>query len=205
MWRPVSDEDRAQARAAVARLQEELAAPGEPSEEALAAADRYQGPVGLDGNGNLQSPLTPLEAARNEEVRFRAVRDTASLRRAAGSMFGLAYGDALGRETEFLTVEQIVQRYGWRGPHELTGDPALVTDDTQMALAVAWALHEAAAARPVRDVAAQPRQRPRARPHVPAGVRGPGSGAAVAPGHDRQLQGVRRQHARHPGRPGPRL
>ncbi|MGC4896371.1 ADP-ribosylglycohydrolase family protein [Micromonospora sp. DT31] len=64
-------------------------------------------------------------------------------RRAAGSLFGLAYGDALGKPTEFLTVTEIVRRYGPDGPRELTGDPALVTDDTQMALAVAWALHDA--------------------------------------------------------------
>ncbi|MFG3581792.1 ADP-ribosylglycohydrolase family protein [Micromonospora chersina] len=66
-------------------------------------------------------------------------------RRAAGSLFGLAYGDALGKPTEFLTVTEIVRRYGPAGPRELTGDPALVTDDTQMALAVAWALHDAPA------------------------------------------------------------
>ncbi|PSK62571.1 ADP-ribosyl-[dinitrogen reductase] glycohydrolase [Micromonospora sp. MH33] len=66
-------------------------------------------------------------------------------RRAAGSLFGLAYGDALGKPTEFLTVAEIVRRYGPAGPRELTGDPALVTDDTQMALAVAWALHGAPA------------------------------------------------------------
>ncbi|MFI5833059.1 ADP-ribosylglycohydrolase family protein [Micromonospora sp. NPDC051300] len=64
-------------------------------------------------------------------------------RRAAGSLFGLAYGDALGKPTEFLTVTEIVRRYGPAGPRELAGDPALVTDDTQMALAVAWALHDA--------------------------------------------------------------
>jgi ADP-ribosylglycohydrolase len=63
--------------------------------------------------------------------------------RASGSLFGLAYGDALGRPTEFLSVPQIVQRYGPDGPRDLTGDPALVTDDTQMALAVAWALRDA--------------------------------------------------------------
>ncbi|MFG1672848.1 ADP-ribosylglycohydrolase family protein [Micromonospora sp. NPDC049282] len=64
-------------------------------------------------------------------------------RRAAGSLFGLAYGDALGKPTEFLTVAEIVKRYGPAGPRELEGDPAQVTDDTQMALAVAWALHDA--------------------------------------------------------------
>ncbi|MEV4478897.1 ADP-ribosylglycohydrolase family protein [Micromonospora coxensis] len=66
-----------------------------------------------------------------------------SLRRASGSLLGLAYGDALGKPTEFLTVAEIHHRYGPTGPRELVGDPALVTDDTQMALAVAWALHDA--------------------------------------------------------------
>ncbi|MFD2768157.1 ADP-ribosylglycohydrolase family protein [Micromonospora eburnea] len=69
-------------------------------------------------------------------------------RRASGSLFGLAYGDALGKPTEFLTVAEIVRRYGPAGPRELTGDPALVTDDTQMALAVAWALRDAPAYTP---------------------------------------------------------
>ncbi|CCH16441.1 ADP-ribosylglycohydrolase family protein [Micromonospora lupini] len=63
--------------------------------------------------------------------------------RASGSLFGLAYGDALGKPTEFLTVAEIQRRYGPTGPRELAGEPALVTDDTQMALAVGWALHEA--------------------------------------------------------------
>ncbi|MEV4829506.1 ADP-ribosylglycohydrolase family protein [Micromonospora sp. NPDC049257] len=66
-----------------------------------------------------------------------------SLRRASGSLFGLAYGDALGKPTEFLSVPEIHRRYGPAGPRELVGDPVLVTDDTQMALAVAWALHDA--------------------------------------------------------------
>ena len=65
------------------------------------------------------------------------------MRRAAGSLFGLAYGDALGAPTEFLSVAQIVEHFGADGPRELIGDPARVTDDTQMALAVAWALHDA--------------------------------------------------------------
>jgi len=65
------------------------------------------------------------------------------MRRATGSLFGLAYGDALGKPTEFLSVPEIVVRYGHRGPQDLDGEPALVTDDTQMALAVAWALVDA--------------------------------------------------------------
>jgi ADP-ribosylglycohydrolase len=65
------------------------------------------------------------------------------MQRASGSLFGLAYGDALGRPTEFLSYDEIVRRYGPGGPRELAGEPAPVTDDTQMALAVAWALREA--------------------------------------------------------------
>lgn len=65
------------------------------------------------------------------------------MRRASGSLFGLAYGDALGAPTEFLTVDRIIRRYGPDGPRDLTGNPARVTDDTQMALAVGWALHDA--------------------------------------------------------------
>ncbi|WNV85740.1 ADP-ribosylglycohydrolase family protein [Umezawaea sp. Da 62-37] len=63
--------------------------------------------------------------------------------RIAGSFYGLAFGDALGKPTEFLTVEDIDRVFGPDGPNDLSGDPALVTDDTQMALAVAWALHDA--------------------------------------------------------------
>jgi ADP-ribosylglycohydrolase len=57
-------------------------------------------------------------------------------------MFGLAYGDALGKPTEFMDYPAIVSRYGPDGPRQLTGEPALVTDDTQMALAVGEALLE---------------------------------------------------------------
>ena len=61
--------------------------------------------------------------------------------RLAGSLFGLAYGDALGKDTEFISVDKIQWRYGPDGPSELP-DPALVTDDTQMALAVGEGLVE---------------------------------------------------------------
>ncbi|MEU0939860.1 ADP-ribosylglycohydrolase family protein [Embleya sp. NPDC005971] len=63
--------------------------------------------------------------------------------RVRGSMFGLAYGDALGAPTEFLSYAQIVRRYELPGPMDLEGTPALVTDDTQMGLAVAHALIDA--------------------------------------------------------------
>ncbi|MFY1668955.1 ADP-ribosylglycohydrolase family protein [Plantactinospora sp. WMMB334] len=62
---------------------------------------------------------------------------------ASGSLFGLAYGDALGGPTEFLPVAEIRRRYGPDGPRDLVGRPARVTDDTQLGLAVGWALHDA--------------------------------------------------------------
>jgi ADP-ribosylglycohydrolase len=58
------------------------------------------------------------------------------MRSASGSIFGLAYGDSLGKPTEFQDYPAIVAEYGPGGPRELTGHPALVTDDTQMMLAV---------------------------------------------------------------------
>ena len=64
------------------------------------------------------------------------------MKRASGALLGLAYGDALGAPTEFMTVAEIEHRYGVGGPRELVGAPALVTDDTQMTLAVARALVE---------------------------------------------------------------
>ncbi|OUL23095.1 hypothetical protein BV378_24080 [Nostoc sp. RF31YmG] len=68
------------------------------------------------------------------------------MRRASGCLFGLAFGDALGAVTEFLTVEEICRRFPPNGPQEPIGNPALVTDDTQMTLSVAQALIEASSA-----------------------------------------------------------
>ena len=58
----------------------------------------------------------------------------------SGCLFGLAFGDALGAPTEFLSMAEILSRWPPAGPVELTGHPARVTDDTQMALAVGEAL-----------------------------------------------------------------
>lgn len=60
-----------------------------------------------------------------------------------GCLFGMALGDALGAKTEFLRYENIIEKYGKNGIQELEDNPALVTDDTQMAIAVAQALVEA--------------------------------------------------------------
>lgn len=56
----------------------------------------------------------------------------------------MAFGDALGAETEFLSVKEILRSFPPAGPLEPPGNPALVTDDTQMALAVGQALLKAA-------------------------------------------------------------
>jgi ADP-ribosylglycohydrolase len=64
-------------------------------------------------------------------------------RRASGSLFGLAYGDALGAQTEFLSAAEILARFPPDGPRHPPLDPsgvARVTDDTQMTLAVGEAL-----------------------------------------------------------------
>jgi len=68
------------------------------------------------------------------------------MRRASGCLFGLACGDALGAATEFLNVQEIRRRFGPNGPQEIVGNPARVTDDTQMTLAVGQALVEVGAA-----------------------------------------------------------
>ncbi|MEU7903693.1 ADP-ribosylglycohydrolase family protein [Actinoplanes sp. NPDC049118] len=62
------------------------------------------------------------------------------MEKASGSLFGLAYGDSLGKPTEFQDYATIVAEHGPAGPLALSGDPALVTDDTQMMLAVGEAL-----------------------------------------------------------------
>jgi ADP-ribosylglycohydrolase len=61
-------------------------------------------------------------------------------KRISGCLFGIALGDALGAPTEFLAVPAILKRFPPNGPQALMGNPARVTDDTQMALAVGEAL-----------------------------------------------------------------
>jgi ADP-ribosylglycohydrolase len=77
-----------------------------------------------------------------------------------GSLFGLAFGDALGAPTEFLSYEEILRRYGNRGPHELP-PRAMVTDDTQMTLAVADGLLSALEQPPLTPERLEPRLRGR--------------------------------------------
>lgn len=60
---------------------------------------------------------------------------------AAGCLFGLAIGDALAAPTEFIqNIKEIEARFGKGGPSEPKGNPAHVTDDTQMTIALGEAL-----------------------------------------------------------------
>lgn len=63
--------------------------------------------------------------------------------RVKGCLFGSAFGDSLGGLVEFSNVEDILKRFPPSGPENLQGNPARVTDDTQMAVALAEALLEA--------------------------------------------------------------
>jgi ADP-ribosylglycohydrolase len=56
-----------------------------------------------------------------------------------GLIYGLAIGDAMGKPTEFITLEKIKSIYGREGIQDLEGE-ALYTDDTQMTLAIVRAL-----------------------------------------------------------------
>lgn len=57
-----------------------------------------------------------------------------------GCLYGTALGDALGAPTEFLNMKGIREQFPPNGPIAPLENPALVTDDTQMALAVGKAL-----------------------------------------------------------------
>lgn len=62
------------------------------------------------------------------------------LNKILGCLYGMAFGDALGADTEFLNMKGIREQFTPNGPQSLRGNPARVTDDTQMALAVGKAL-----------------------------------------------------------------
>ncbi len=61
-------------------------------------------------------------------------------RRATGCLTGMALGDALAGPVEFLDIDAIRRRFPSGGPQAPEGNPARVTDDTQMGLAVGEAL-----------------------------------------------------------------
>lgn len=57
-----------------------------------------------------------------------------------GMLFGLAYGDAWGAPTEFMSLHDIHEKYPPIGPTSLEHTGFTVTDDTQMTLSVARAI-----------------------------------------------------------------
>jgi ADP-ribosylglycohydrolase len=68
-----------------------------------------------------------------------------------GILFGLALGDALGRDVEFEKWNAIRAKYGERGILE-PADPAIYTDDTQMTLALLRGILDAGLDAPVDDL-----------------------------------------------------
>jgi ADP-ribosylglycohydrolase len=76
--------------------------------------------------------------------------------RVLGCLFGAAFGDALAAPTEFLTLDQILQRWPPAGPSDLDRQPSRVTDDTQMMLAVGAALVAAQASGPLTVATLEP-------------------------------------------------
>jgi len=76
--------------------------------------------------------------------RWGSVADDDVVSRAEGAFLGMAVGDALGATVEFMTPAEIRSRYGVH--REMIGGgwlhlkPGMVTDDTQMALALARAI-----------------------------------------------------------------
>lgn len=62
-----------------------------------------------------------------------------TINQAKAVLSGLALGDALGYPVEFLERSHINEIYGRHGIQE-PGNPAMVTDDSQMTFAVGWAI-----------------------------------------------------------------
>ena len=70
--------------------------------------------------------------------------------------YGLAFGDAIAKETEFLDVETILRQWPPNGPTDLPQPIAYVTDDTQMALAIADAILAARPHGPLTSATVEP-------------------------------------------------
>lgn len=69
---PVTDEERERSRQAIAKLKRDLKArEGQPPPSGV-NFDKFQGPIGLDDDGNPQPPLSTDERRRKEERRRRA-------------------------------------------------------------------------------------------------------------------------------------
>lgn len=107
--------------------------------------------------------------------------DTTVKSAATGAMTGLALGDALGFPTEFNDVPSILAKFGpWREIPLLR--PAIVSDDTQMTLALGRALRTAMDRGPLRAETLEPPVREEfvAWYHDPENNRAPGNTCLTA-------------------------
>ncbi len=116
--------------------------------------ERMAEPIGSDGQGgiNVRDVRAVEDMKRNANVLVtpsglltsRSLLEARSKKtvadRISASFAGSALGDALGAETEFMTVEQILERWPPVGPTNIKEDHRQITDDTQMAIAVARAI-----------------------------------------------------------------
>lgn len=77
-WKPVTEEQREQARLAVEQLMRDLkAAEGRPKPPRRSSG-KFSEPIGLDKDGNLQKPLTPEERAHIDSLDVRRRREDVS-------------------------------------------------------------------------------------------------------------------------------
>ena len=76
------------------------------------------------------------------EILLKGALERAKKSRYRGCLLGGAVGDALGYPVEFMKEDSIFAKYGEKGIQTLSqaGDPAVVSDDTQMTLFAANAL-----------------------------------------------------------------
>ena len=65
----MTDEERARSAEAIAQLKRDLKSMPTPQ---VSNPGKFNGPIGLDDDGNYQKPLTPEEIAHKEEIRRRA-------------------------------------------------------------------------------------------------------------------------------------
>jgi hypothetical protein len=69
---PVTEEQKEQAREATKRLVKKLQESAGRPKPPVYSPGKFDEPLGLDADGNLQPPLTREEAAHNDEIRRRA-------------------------------------------------------------------------------------------------------------------------------------